>query len=97
MLNYLRSRVYALTVSLILPILFDNVSCKISKNPTLLPVDFKTLDSDSDWRDLYAFISKVDGIIKACINNIHPRVSGVKHLKHRDWILVFDYYLFYES
>ena len=32
----------------LIPFLFVNVSCKITKNPTLLPVDFKTHDSDTD-------------------------------------------------
>ena len=59
MLIYLQSSVYALTVPLILPLLFVNLSCKITKNPTRLPVDFKTRDSDTDCHDLYAFISKV--------------------------------------
>ena len=49
-----------MTVSLILPSQFVNLSCKITRNPTLLPVDFKTRDFDTDWRDLHAFISKVD-------------------------------------
>ena len=56
MLNYLRSSAYTLTLSLILLSLFINLSCKITKNPTLLPVDFKTHDFDTDWRDLHAFI-----------------------------------------
>ena len=60
MLNYLWSSVYALTVPLILPFPFVNASCKITKNPTLLPVGFKTRDFDTDWRDLHVFISKVD-------------------------------------
>ena len=59
MLNYLLSSVYALTVPLFLPVLFFNLSCKITKNPTLLPVDFKTRDSDR-LTCLHAFISKVD-------------------------------------
>ena len=59
-LNYLLSSVYALTMPLILPLRFVNLSCKITKNPTRLPVVFKTHDSDTDWRDLHAFISKVD-------------------------------------
>ena len=60
MLNHLRSSVYALTVPPILPLLFVILSCKITKNPKRLPVDFKPRDSDTDWRDLHAFISKVD-------------------------------------
>ena len=50
MFNYLRSSVFALTVPLILPSLFSNLSCKIallSNDPDtftcifqLLPVDF---------------------------------------------------------
>ena len=34
MINYLRSSVFALTVPLILPSLFNNLSCKIAMNPT---------------------------------------------------------------
>ena len=56
MLNYLQSNVYALTVLLILPYLFVNLLCKITKNPILVPVDFNTRDSDTDWCDLHAFI-----------------------------------------
>ena len=59
MLNYLQSSVYALTVPLILSLIFINLSCKVTKNPTLLPVDFKTQDSDTGRRDLHLFISKV--------------------------------------
>ena len=59
MLNYLQSSVYALTMPLIWPFLFVNLLCKITKNSILLPVDFKTCDSDTDWRDLHVFISKV--------------------------------------
>ena len=40
MLNYIRSSVYSLTVPLILLSLFSNLSCKMAKNPILLPVDF---------------------------------------------------------
>ena len=48
MLNYLpSSSVYTLTVPLILPYLFVNLSCKI-KNMTLLPVDFKIRDFDAN-------------------------------------------------
>ena len=45
---------------LILPSLFVNLSCKITKDPTLLPADFKTRDFDTDRHDLHAFISKAD-------------------------------------
>ena len=45
-LNYLWSSVYALPDCATL--LFVNLSCKITKNPTLLPVDFKPRDSDTD-------------------------------------------------
>ena len=43
-----------------LPSLFVNLSCKITNKPTLLPVDFKNCDFETNWRDLHAFISKVD-------------------------------------
>ena len=59
MLNHLWSSVYALTVQLVLLSLCSNLSCKITKNPTILPVDFKTRDLTlTDV--MYAFISKAD-------------------------------------
>ena len=47
MLNPLQSSVYALTVPFILISSFHQLSCKITMNPTLLPVDFKTQDFDT--------------------------------------------------
>ena len=49
---------------LILPSLFVNSSCKITKNPTLVPVDFKTHDFDTGWHDLHVlsqYRSEKDG------------------------------------
>ena len=42
-----------------LPSLFIIVLCKLTANPRFLPVDFKTRDFDTDWRDLHAFIITV--------------------------------------
>ena len=43
--------------------LFATLSCKITKNPTFLTVDFQTRDFDTNWvicMRLLVFISKVD-------------------------------------